>query len=75
MMNEKVLREQIDDIGIIEISNPDQNVIDFTTLYPEMFLGVMAFVMLLMGLRYKNPRIYSSISFISLLISPEHYDY
>ena len=43
--------------------------IDFTTLYPEMFLGVIAFVMLLMGLRYKNPRIYSSISFISLLIA------
>ena len=32
MMNEKVLREQIDDIGIIEISNPDQNVIDIEVL-------------------------------------------
>lgn len=38
-MNEKVAREQIDDIGLIEIYNPDQNVIDI-----EVLMGIASAV-------------------------------
>ncbi len=39
MMNEKVVKEELDDIGIIEISNPDQNVIDI-----EVLMGIASAV-------------------------------
>ncbi|MHB1493302.1 MAG: NADH-quinone oxidoreductase subunit NuoN [Thermoplasmataceae archaeon] len=42
---------------------------DFTTLIPELFLGAIAFIMLFLGIKYKNPKLYSAMAFISLLIA------
>ena len=38
-MNRRIAREQIDDIGLIEIYNPDQNVIDI-----EVLMGIASAV-------------------------------
>ncbi len=40
-----------------------------TAMYPEIFLGIVAFGMLLMGKRTHDWKIYTSIAIISLLIS------
>ena len=39
------------------------------TLYPEIFLGIVAFGMLLMGKRIKGRYVYTTVSIISLLIT------
>ncbi len=39
------------------------------SLYPEIFLGLVAFGMLLMGRRVKNWMVYTTVSIIALLIS------
>ncbi len=40
-----------------------------TVMYPEIFLGLVAFGMLLMGKRYHDWKVYTGISIISLLIA------